>query len=321
MKFTKIALSLLAVIGSGCATAPPATTVSRFDLPNCFDTNYNSEKSLFTIKGGAERVVNQKCLLLVGSQNSDSQASRLRAGRYAISVANGGGGGAGGTIQTHSLVTGGSGGGGGGGGAGAVESQSTLNLAEGAYILTIGAGGPGGSGCTPPPNAFSGGPGWAGSPTNMVNASTGELTAGVPGAEKYARLSRAANDRAGGKPDGHGGSGPGQTEGGDAGLTQNIGGAQVIAESGDSKRIGANVGVGGAAGTVPSDDKRAGAGGGGGATSRGDGGKGGGELPKQVNVDPNRGALGSGGGGGAGNTAECDAGARGGHGFIALRPV
>ena len=62
------------------------------------------------------------------------------------------------------------------------------------------------------------------------------------------------------------------------------------------------------------------AGGGGGATSRAPGGAGGGEKPGTRNQPPQRGALGSGGGGGEGSRFECDAGAPGGHGFVAVRP-
>jgi hypothetical protein len=63
------------------------------------------------------------------------------------------------------------------------------------------------------------------------------------------------------------------------------------------------------------------AGGGGGATTLASGGAGGGESPGSPNRPPQRGALGSGGGGGEGSKFECDAGAPGGHGFIALRPT
>ena len=38
-------------------------------------------------------------------------------------------------------------------------------------------------------------------------------------------------------------------------------------------------------------------------------------------VPPVRGTLGSGGGGGEGTRSECDPGARGGDGYIALRPI
>jgi hypothetical protein len=51
------------------------------------------------------------------------------------------------------------------------------------------------------------------------------------------------------------------------------------------------------------------------------GGGGGGESPGQKDTAPERGTLGSGGGGGEGSATEADPGARGGHGYIALRPI
>jgi len=42
---------------------------------------------------------------------------------------------------------------------------------------------------------------------------------------------------------------------------------------------------------------------------------------RMIDIAPTRGSLGGGGGGGEGNSFQCDPGAQGGHGFIALRPI
>jgi hypothetical protein len=315
MKITKFALSLLAGIAAGCATAPSAPPVSTSNLPNCFESNYEAERGLFTIKNAVGDMANQQCLLTVGPRNDAAAAPRLRPGTYSVSLANGGGGGAGGTVQAMS-----GGGGGGGGGAGAVEARTTVDLTEGVYKLTIGAGGPGGNACIKGPFAFSGGPGWAGSPSNIVRVATGEVIAGTPAADRYARPTRAQNEGLSGRGDGHGGSGPGQASGGHAGATTDMTG-KVEASAGESKLASGRSGVGGAPGVIPRDDQRSGSGGGGGATSIGQGGAGGGETAGNKDISPQRGSLGSGGGGGEGNASGCEAGAQGGHGFIALRPM
>ena len=339
MKISKLALLLVVGIGTGCTTVPPLVSMS--DLPNCFDTNYDKERGLFTIKNDVGNAANQQCLLTVGppgdvvsellggiwdavtglfsaGPRADvASASQLTAGSYRIYLANGGGGGAGGTLES---VFGTVGGGGGGGGAGAMEKQATVSLTEGVYKLTIGAGGPGGSACLPG-LGFGGGPGWAGSPSNMVRVATGEVVMGTPGADTYARPTRAQSERMAGKMDAHGGTGPGQASGGRGGSNETKDRVKVEAKPGASKLASGLSGVGGAPGTVSVDDKRSGVGGGGGATSMGHGGGGGGESPGQKDIAPERGSLGSGGGGGEGSTSECDPGARGGHGYIALRPI
>lgn len=331
MTITKLALTLLAGIGAGCTTVPPATVVSLADLPNCFDSNYDKERGLFTMKNEAARAVNQQCLLTIRPSGDVASGSQLTAGSYRFYLANGGGGGAGGTLEVAAggaqAATGG--GGGGGGGAGAEEIQATAYLAEGAYKLTLGAGGPGGMACMPG-SGFGGGTGWVGSPSSMIRVATGEIIVGTAGADTYARPSRAQNELSAGKLDGHGGSGPGQASGGDgaAGATSTT--AKSAAEPGDSKRVSGvqgtagtarAAGTAGAAGSVAANDKYSGAGGGGGATSVGSGGGGGGESPGQMENAPKRGALGGGGGGGEGSRTECDPGARGGHGYIALRKI
>ena len=313
MKMTRLALSLLAGIGAGCATAPPAPLAAS-GLPDCFNSNYDPQRDLFTMRSAAQNVVNQQCAITVGPRGGVASASRLTAGSYTVYLANGGGGGAGGTMQGPR-----GGGGAGGGGAGAREVQKAVDLVEGTYKLTIGAGGPGGNSCTFAPYFLGGEPGWVGSPSNIVHLATGAVIAGAPGADSYARPSRAQNERSAGKMDGHGGSGAGQTSGGHGGDAETMAAGSIQAESGqDSKRVRGHSGVGGIPG---GNEDRSSAGGGGGATSLGDGGGGGGESPGHRNRPPQHGLLGSGGGGGEGSRFECDPGAQGGHGFIALRPI
>ena len=305
MKLTTLALSLLAGFATGCATAPSGALIGAADLPNCFDSNYDAQRDLFTMRNAAPDAVNQQCALVVGV------GSRLAAGSYTAYLANGGGGGAGGTRQAPNR-----GGGAGGGGAGAREIQATVQLAEGVYRITLGAGGPGGNACVSAPYSLSGSPGWAGSPTSIVRVATGEVVVGAPGADRYARPSRAQYDLSAGPMDGHGGSGPGQTSGGRGGAAEPMTGER-LAQAGQSRRTTGAVGMGG---TPGGNEDRSSAGGGGGATSTADGGGGGGESPGHANRAPQRGSLGSGGGGGEGGRFECDPGARGGNGFIALRP-
>ena len=345
MKIIKLTLAVLAAIACGGATSASAQPAAKTaSLPNCFDTNYDAERRLFTIKNAVANPVNQQCLLTIGPATGDERATRLAAGGYTAYLADGGGGGGGGTLQTPNRAAGtrGGGGGGGGGGAGSAETTARLNLSDGVYKLTIGAGGPGGSACQrprqPQGQGFGGGPGWLGSPSNIVRVATGEVLMGALGADVYARPKRAAHERTGQKADkmaglmpGHGGSGPGQTSGGDGGHGVTVIGTKAEpAEAGDNAvGRGSNPGVnrpgtGGQAGATPADNSRldagaTGGGGGGGATSAGGGGKGGGETLARNEIAPVRGTLGSGGGGGVGSTTECAAGAPGGHGYIAFR--
>ncbi|GEM_PF-937159 len=402
MKIIKLALAALAGAGAGCATAPSAPRVAISKLPNCFESNYDAPRGLFTIKdlndiwaNPTKNPANQQCLLTVGPSGGAASASPPTAGRYAVYLANGGGGGAGGTLQ--SPIHGVAGGGGGGGGAGAKEMRAAVYLAEGACKLTIGAGGPGGHVCTPVSN-LAGGPGWAGSPSNIVNVATGEVVAGVPGADAYARPTIYQNEKLAGKGrPGQGGSGPGQTSGGAGARPESSDAHSEPAEAGASTGKPVQSGVGFALGSVPRDadrprgggsvsdagtaakghaetqsqgdlpparsslgsgggiEARSGpiytadtgtgpsglasegagvggapgftyrggshpsAGGGGGATHEGAGGSGGGENWRHREQPPVRGSLGSGGGGGEGSRIGCDAGAPGGHGYIAFR--
>ena len=327
MKMTKLALSLLLVgIGTGCTSVPTAPSVSLSDLPNCFDSNYDRERGLFTIRKDIGNAVNQQCLLTVVPRGNVASPDRLTAGSYRVYLSNGGGGGAGGTLQ--SFLAGG--GGGGGGGAGAAETLTTVNLTEGVYKLTIGAGGLGGTAGELQRDGFGGGTGGIGSPSNIVRVATGEVVIGTPGADTYARLSRAKGDVAGGKHDAHGGSGPGQASGGHGADVETKEGVKVQMEatagaskptSEASKLAPARTEPGGAPPVVLATDKAPGGGGGGGATSIAQGGGGGGESPGQTEKPPVRGSLGSGGGGGEGSLSQTDPGARGGHGYIAFRPI
>jgi hypothetical protein len=319
MKMTALVLTPLVFIGAGCTTMPPSAYVANVDLPNCYDSNYSEQQRLFTISRPNGNIVNQQCLLTVLPRGNNSSGRQLAAGTYSISASNGGGGGAGGTIQSGTKFPGvDNSGGGGGGGAGAAETTATVNLTEGAYRLTLGAGGPGGSACSGPPEYFSGGPGWAGSPTNMVRVGTGEVVFGTAGAETYVRPSRWQHERNSGKPDGSGGYGPGQTSGGDGATFNTSGNIVRVASAGEAKPGAIHAATGGEPGKVLPKDQLAGPGGGGGASSAGVGGTGGGDLPRHVDIAPTRGTLGSGGGGGAGDSYGCAPGASGGHGFIAF---
>ena len=338
MKIIKLTLAVLAAIACGSTTSAFAqTAATTASLPNCFDTNYDAERRLFTIKNAASNPANQQCLLTIGPATGDARAARLAAGGYTAYLADGGSGGAGGTLQTpnRSGNAGGGGGGGGGGGAGSAEATARLNLSDGVYKLTIGAGGPGGSACQQPRmgkgQGFAGGPGWLGSPSNIVWVATGEVVMGTVGADTYARPTRAEHERMTQRADkltgalpGHGGYGAGQTSGGAGGHGSTVALAKTEAGAGSSTAVSGSVpGAGGQPGAVPvpvnTRVDAVGAGGGGGATSVGAGGKGGGETLARKEVLPERGTLGSGGGGGLGTPTECSAGAPGGNGYIAFR--
>lgn len=268
------------------------------------------------MKGAAPGAANQQCLLTVYPRGQGANETRITAGRYLINLSDGGDGGAGGTLQD---VNGG--GGGGGGGAGAKELQRVVEFTEGAYKLTIGAGGPGGNPCIPTPNiVFSGGPGWLGSPSSLVRIATGEVLIGTPGADTYARPKKSGNEKKAGNPDGHGGSGPGKASGGSGGHFDLAGIHAVPAKPGDGKagNPGGDPGVASPPSRTRPGDSSA-SGGGGGASTKGEGGDGGGEVQRHWVERPERGALGSGGGGGEGTQFVCGAGAPGGDGFMALR--
>ncbi len=324
MKVTTYPILLLALVGAGCATAPPPAVIATTELPNCFDSNYSASDQLFTIKSASTKTVNQQCLLTVVPRDRVSRG-QLAAGSYLVSASDGGGGGAGGTMHDDSRFPGENhGGGGGGGGAGAMETQAKINLIEGTYRLTIGAGGLGGSACSGAPHYFAGGPGWLGSPTNIVRVTTGEVLLGAAGAELYARPTRGQNEKlAGKKRDGHGGGGPGNTSGGHGTTFTPSGKIDHVATAGAEAPTFTQVKQGGEPGNVLPNDRQSGPGpgGGGGASSRAGGGAGGGDLPGHKPLPPQPGTLGSGGGGGSGDLYGCDGGANGGHGYVAFKPL
>ena len=313
MKISPVAL-LLACAGS--VAAPVAVAAPPSALPDCISNNYDAAHHLFTLKDPRPGEPNQQCLLTVWPRGQGALGTRVTAGRYLIDLSDGGDGGAGGTLQS---VNGG--GGGGGGGAGARELQRVVELAEGVYKVTIGAGGPGGNPCIPTPSmVFSGGPGWLGSPSSLVRIVDGEVLLGTPGADAYVRPKKSQNEKKAGNPDGHGGSGPGKASGGAGGHVDVTDFHVAPPKPGDSKagNAGGDPGV-----LSPPSRTRAGdgsaSGGGGGASTKSEGGDGGGEIQRHWVQPPERGALGSGGGGGEGTMFICGAGGTGGHGFMALR--
>ncbi len=325
MNVTKLSVVLIALIGAGCATAPTPIVVAATQLPNCFNSNFSSPEQLFTIKAASEKTVNQQCILTVVPRGANTAGQQLAAGTYLVSASDGGGGGAGGTMHDNVKFPGvNHGGGGGGGGAGALEKQAKVNLTEGTYRVTIGAGGLGGSACSGAPNHFGGGPGWLGSPTNVVRIATGEVLLGAPGAESYARPTRGQNEKlAGKKRDGQGGSGPGQVPGGHGTTFTPSGNVAHPATPGADVPAFAQVKQGGDPGNVLPNDQKSGPGpgGGGGASARSDGGDGGGDRAGHKPVKAEPGKLGSGGGGGAGDLYGCEAGSRGGHGYVSIKPL
>ena len=302
MKIIKLALAALAGAGAGCATAPSAHRIAISELPNCFESNYDAQERLFTIKDlndiwadPTKNPANQKCLLTVGPSEDVASAKRLTAGRYTVYLANGGGGGAGGTLQ--SPIHGVAGGGGGGGGAGAAEVRVTVYLSAGVYKLTIGAGGPGGHDCTPATN-LPGGPGWFGSPSNIVRVATGEVVAGVPGADAYVRPTVYQHEKlAGSGRPGQGGFGPGQTSGGAGARPVSAHAYSEQAKAGASTRKSVESEVGTVFGfTTLNALPPTGAGG---ARDAGTAAKGRGETQSQRDLPPARASLGSGGAVGA----------------------
>lgn len=100
---------------------------------------------------------------------------------------------------------------------------SASRLKAGRYTIHVsngGGGGAGGNACVFAPFYIPGGPGWLGSPSNMVRVDSGEVIAGTIGAENYVRPTHAQNEKLAGKMDGHGGSGPGQTRGAHGGRAE-----------------------------------------------------------------------------------------------------
>jgi hypothetical protein len=338
-KSSPLAVLLLAGGAIYCAQARSAAAdnnamalAQAAGLPSCISANYDNQRALFTIlnnpvrlsprtgeavdtKGAvlpvAQQPVNQQCILTVAPRGR-AQGGELAAGRYTVYYSNGGDGGAGGTQRYN---------GGGGGGAGAVQQRTIVDLAPGTYKLTLGLGGPGGVACNDP---LPGGPGYPGSPTGLISLANGVAVAGTPGADSWKRPTRRELERMRGNLDGHGGSGPGKAAGGNGGVNTAgraygaSDGAQSAAAWVDS-RPGDN-----GTGQSPQRFSGIGAGGGGGA-GLGNGGDGGDSGPEAKARAPEllavSGGLGAGGGGGQGDTAGCTAGAPGGAGYMAFRPV
>lgn len=111
MKFTKPVLCLVAVFGTGCAMLPAPAPLAASDMPNCFESNYDAQRGLFTLNSAASEAARQQCLRTVVPRGTNALSSRLAAGGDAgVLAANkarpGNGGGA------TSLGDGGDGGGG-----------------------------------------------------------------------------------------------------------------------------------------------------------------------------------------------------------------
>ena len=154
MNNIEIIVCLVAWLSAGCGIAPPAPPLAIAGLPDCLQSNYDAEQKVFAMRGGEARAPNQKCLLLIGRAGS---ASLLTAGTYVARAANGG---------NPAVIV------------------AALELGEGAYELTIGAGRSHDSACIPGPLTFDGGPGWRGTPTSIVRAQTGET---LLGPDRFAR--------------------------------------------------------------------------------------------------------------------------------------
>ena len=77
MTMTKLSLSLLLGFGVGLTTASAAPINSSATLPNCFQSNYDNERGLFTIKNETPRAANQQCLITVAPSSLSDLASKL----------------------------------------------------------------------------------------------------------------------------------------------------------------------------------------------------------------------------------------------------
>ena len=199
----------LALILSLASVAAPA--MAQEAMPSCASTNFDSARNLFTVMRPAEGAPNQQCFLTVlprdrSTANIMPQMAQypqpyLTEGNYAIDLSGGGGGGGGGSAMTT--------GGGGGGGAGAPPFESIVHLSPGVYKLTIGRGGRGG---WPDASTGAGRPGDDGSPTGIVNISTGQTVAGFDGADRWTSGASQAVANSAGAPAISGG-GPGGSGG------------------------------------------------------------------------------------------------------------
>ena len=169
MKTAKLVLMIV-----GC-TAIPA--FAQDGSPQCGTTNFDRERSIFTITRPSAGDVNQQCFITVVSKDEwsgrspDFSRSELVEGNYEISASGGGGGGGGAVPEGRGYD-----------GADAVPFKHTRYLAPGVYRLTIGSGGQGGPGCV---TEDRGGRGGDGAPTSLSDAYSSQTIAGYPRAESW----------------------------------------------------------------------------------------------------------------------------------------
>ena len=212
-----------------CLATVSVPAFAQNALPRCGASNFDSTQSAFTIRNAPADAVNQQCLITVypkgaaPAQAQQDPASYFVEGKYTIDLIGGGGGGGGGGAGAKGKT-----GGTGGGGASAAPSRTVQYLAPGDYKLTIGTGGEGG--------ASRGGRTESGNPTNLTNASTGQLIAGFPGADTWTQKSKAAGTGAGGVAA--------------AGGTSGASGQAAGASSGGSAPKAAQAGGGGGPGLI-----------------------------------------------------------------------
>lgn len=204
-----------------CLTAVSVSAFAQSNLPRCGSSNFDPAQNAFTIKNWPADGVNQQCLITVypagaaPAQAAQDRASYFAEGTYVIDLIGAGGGGGGGAA-----ASGGKSGGSGGAGASAVPSRTVQYLAPGEYKLTIGTGGIGG--------AAGGGRTESGNPTSLTNATTGQLVAGFPGADKWVQQTQAAGSGAGGIAAAGGASGAS----GKAGGGTSAGSGPTVAQAG-----------------------------------------------------------------------------------------
>lgn len=206
-----------------CLATVSVPAFAQNALPRCGSANFDQTQGAFTIRNAPANMVNQQCLITVYPAGAMPAEARLdpqsyfAEGTYAIDLIGGGGGGGGGGAAGSERS-----GGTGGGGASAAPSHTVQYLAPGVYKLTIGTGGEGG--------AARGGRTESGNPTNLTNATTGQLIAGFPGADTWTQQSRAAATGAGGVAAAGGASGEsGKAAGGTSGQS-----GPRVAQAGDA---------------------------------------------------------------------------------------
>lgn len=225
-----------------CLATASVPAFAQNASPMCGTTNFDRAQNAYSIENPASGAVNQQCFVTVypaGAMPAQAQQdpnSYLAEGKYVIDLVGGGGGGGGGGAASDDERNGG----GGGGGAGAAPSRTVQYLTPGVYKLTIGTGGYGG--------AARGGRTGDGNPTSMVNADTGQLVAGFPGADVWNQKSQVAGSAAGGvaAPGGTSGASgqPNVAVGGDGGASMGTGGTDAPAARNELAQAGGNGGPG-----------------------------------------------------------------------------